>query len=110
MLSAAQHFQNLFGGCESCEFYSVVFSAARKSPSSPVLTPAPLWSRRAKDGNPEIDFDTDTTDFRLPPIQIEELRKGLRSSGTLRAEQNIPDMHYSLRVSGEDLCRLCDQI
>uniref|UniRef100_A0A671W4N9 Zgc:152774 n=1 Tax=Sparus aurata TaxID=8175 RepID=A0A671W4N9_SPAAU len=58
-----------------------------------------IWNiRRAKDGNPEIDFDTDTTDFRLPPIQIEELRKGLRSSGTLRAEQNIPDMHYSLRA------------
>ncbi|XP_036933595.1 MORC family CW-type zinc finger protein 3 isoform X3 [Acanthopagrus latus] len=58
-----------------------------------------IWNiRRAKDGNPEIDFDTDTADFRLPSIQIEELRKGLRSSGTLRAEQNIPDMHYSLRA------------
>ncbi|XP_073343148.1 MORC family CW-type zinc finger protein 3 [Pagrus major] len=58
-----------------------------------------IWNiRRAKDGNPEIDFDTDTTDFRLPSIQIEELRKGLRSSGSLRAEQNIPDMHYSLRA------------
>lgn len=55
------------------------------------------WS--AKDGKPEIDFETDVTDFRLPSIQIEELKKGLRISGSLRAEQNIPDMHYSLRVS-----------
>lgn len=39
------------------------------------------------------------SDFRLPDIQIEELKKGLRNSGSLRAEQNIPDMHYSLRVS-----------
>nr|XP_020500949.1 MORC family CW-type zinc finger protein 3-like [Labrus bergylta] len=58
-----------------------------------------IWNiRRAKDGNPEIDFETDENDFRLPEIQIEELKKGLRSSGSLRAEQNIPDMHYSLRA------------
>ncbi|XP_070692754.1 MORC family CW-type zinc finger protein 3 [Pempheris klunzingeri] len=58
-----------------------------------------IWNlRRAKDGKPEIDFETDSSDFRLPEIQIEELKKGLRNSGSLRAEQNIPDMHYSLRA------------
>ncbi|KAK2849051.1 hypothetical protein Q5P01_008885 [Channa striata] len=58
-----------------------------------------IWNiRRAKDGKPEIDFETDVDDFRLPEIQIEELKKGLRNSGSLRAEQNIPDMHYSLRA------------
>lgn len=60
-----------------------------------------LLSQRAKDGKPEIDFATDVSDFRLPEIQIEELRKGLRNSGALKSEQNIPDMHYSLRVSQE---------
>lgn len=59
---------------------------------------------RAKDGKPELDFETDPSDFRLPSIQIEELKKGLRSSGSLRAEENIPDMHYSLRVSAETVC------
>ncbi|XP_023263071.1 MORC family CW-type zinc finger protein 3-like [Seriola lalandi dorsalis] len=58
-----------------------------------------IWNiRRAKDGKPEIDFGSDVTDFRLPEIQIEELKKGLRNSGSLRTEQNIPDMHYSLRA------------
>ncbi|XP_026213180.1 MORC family CW-type zinc finger protein 3 isoform X2 [Anabas testudineus] len=58
-----------------------------------------IWNiRRAKDGKAEIDFETDDTDFRLPEIQIEELKKGMRNSGSLRAEQNIPDMHYSLRA------------
>ncbi|XP_041800364.1 MORC family CW-type zinc finger protein 3 isoform X2 [Chelmon rostratus] len=58
-----------------------------------------IWNlRRAKDGKPEIDFETDVYDFRLPSIQIEELKKGLKSSGSLRAEENIPDMHYSLRA------------
>ncbi|XP_042349543.1 MORC family CW-type zinc finger protein 3 [Plectropomus leopardus] len=58
-----------------------------------------IWNiRRAKDDKPEIDFETDVSDFRLPEIQIEELKKGLRSTGSLRAEQNIPDMHYSLRA------------
>uniref|UniRef100_UPI0037E8ECEC MORC family CW-type zinc finger protein 3 n=1 Tax=Semicossyphus pulcher TaxID=241346 RepID=UPI0037E8ECEC len=57
-----------------------------------------IWNiRRAKDGKPEIDFEMDVSDFRLPEIQIEDLKKGLRRSGSLRADQNIPDMHYSLR-------------
>lgn len=58
-----------------------------------------LWNlRRAKDEKPEIDFDTDPSDFRLPEIQIEELKNNLKSSGLLRTEQNIPDMHYSLKA------------
>lgn len=58
-----------------------------------------IWNlRRAKDGNPEIDFESDPTDFRLPEIQIEELKKNLKNSGLLRAEQIIPDMHYSLKA------------
>ncbi|XP_061581428.1 MORC family CW-type zinc finger protein 3 [Cololabis saira] len=58
-----------------------------------------IWNiRRARDGNTEIDFETDPSDFRLPEIQTEELKKGLRNSGSLRPEQNIPDMYYSLRA------------
>uniref|UniRef100_A0A8C6U950 Zgc:152774 n=1 Tax=Neogobius melanostomus TaxID=47308 RepID=A0A8C6U950_9GOBI len=57
-----------------------------------------IWNlRRAKDGNPEIDFETDPADFRLPEIQIQELKKNLKNSG-LRAEQIIPDIHYSLKA------------
>ncbi|XP_037636303.1 MORC family CW-type zinc finger protein 3 isoform X3 [Sebastes umbrosus] len=50
--------------------------------------------RRAKDGKPEIDFDTDESDFRLPEIQSEQLKNG----GSLRDKQNTPDMHFSLRA------------
>ncbi|XP_017289817.1 MORC family CW-type zinc finger protein 3 isoform X2 [Kryptolebias marmoratus] len=58
-----------------------------------------IWNiRRTKDGKTEIDFDTDTTDFRLPEIHTEELKQGLRNSGSLRPEQNVPDMYYSLRA------------
>uniref|UniRef100_A0A3Q2CVN1 Morc S5 domain-containing protein n=1 Tax=Cyprinodon variegatus TaxID=28743 RepID=A0A3Q2CVN1_CYPVA len=58
-----------------------------------------IWNiRRAKDGKTEIDFDSDSSDFRLPEIHLEELKQGLRNSGTLRPEQNIPDMYYSLRA------------
>ncbi|MEQ2196616.1 hypothetical protein XENOCAPTIV_005801, partial [Xenoophorus captivus] len=41
----------------------------------------------------------DSTDFRLPEIHLEELKQGLRNSVSVRPEQNIPDMYYSLRVS-----------
>ncbi|XP_060935322.1 MORC family CW-type zinc finger protein 3 [Limanda limanda] len=58
-----------------------------------------IWNiRRTKDGRPEIDFETDVSDFRLPEIQIEEMRKGLRNSGSMRTTQNIPDMHFSLQA------------
>ncbi|XP_044061161.1 MORC family CW-type zinc finger protein 3 isoform X2 [Siniperca chuatsi] len=71
------------------------FDSIRSKKGTKIL----IWNiRRAKDGKPEIDFETDLSDFRLPDIQIEELKKGLRNSGSLRAEQNIPDMHYSLRA------------
>ncbi|XP_054452996.1 MORC family CW-type zinc finger protein 3 isoform X2 [Anoplopoma fimbria] len=56
-----------------------------------------IWNiRRAKDGKPEIDFETDVSDFRLPEIENEELRKSLRNGGSLRAKHDIPDIHYSL--------------
>ncbi|XP_029298191.1 MORC family CW-type zinc finger protein 4 isoform X2 [Cottoperca gobio] len=58
-----------------------------------------IWNiRRAKDGKPQIDFENDVSDFRLPEIQISELKKGGKTGETLRAEHNIPDMHYSLRA------------
>lgn len=58
-----------------------------------------IWNlRRAKDGNTEIDFETDPSDFRLPEIQIEELKKNLKNSGLQRGEQIIPEMHYSLKA------------
>ncbi|KAF7667635.1 hypothetical protein LDENG_00054710 [Lucifuga dentata] len=58
-----------------------------------------IWNiRRAKDGKPELDFETDDSDFRLPMIQIEEVKKGLRSRGSLGAKENIPEMHYSLKA------------
>ncbi|XP_029917781.1 MORC family CW-type zinc finger protein 3 [Myripristis murdjan] len=58
-----------------------------------------IWNiRRAKDGKSELDFETDVTDIRMPEIHIEELKKDLKNSGSQRAEQNIPDMDYSLRA------------
>ncbi|XP_068596495.1 MORC family CW-type zinc finger protein 3 [Brachionichthys hirsutus] len=58
-----------------------------------------IWNiRRAKDGEPEIDFATDVTDFHLPPIQMEEMRKRLKISGLLKVGQSIPEVHYSLRA------------
>ncbi|XP_054890341.1 MORC family CW-type zinc finger protein 3 isoform X2 [Poeciliopsis prolifica] len=58
-----------------------------------------IWNiRRAKDGKTEIEFDIDSSDFRLPEIHFEELKQGLRNNGSLRPEQNIPDMYYSLRA------------
>ncbi|XP_043982856.1 MORC family CW-type zinc finger protein 3 isoform X2 [Gambusia affinis] len=58
-----------------------------------------IWNiRRAKDGKTEIEFDTDSTDFRLPEIDFEDLKQGLRNNGSLRPEQNIPEMYYSLRA------------
>lgn len=75
-------------------------SGIKYSASLSVLFPLmSIW--RTKDGKPEIDFEYDSSDFRLPELQIEELKKGLRNSGSLKAEHNIPDMHYSLRVRRE---------
>ncbi|XP_041653741.1 MORC family CW-type zinc finger protein 3 [Cheilinus undulatus] len=58
-----------------------------------------IWNlRRDKGGNLEVDFETDGSDFRLPEIQIEELKKGLKNNKSLKAEQNITEIHYSLRA------------
>uniref|UniRef100_A0A672IYR7 CW-type domain-containing protein n=1 Tax=Salarias fasciatus TaxID=181472 RepID=A0A672IYR7_SALFA len=58
-----------------------------------------IWNlRRAKDGKSEIDFETDESDFRLPEIQIDQVKPGPRNSGSFNAEKSIPDMHYSLRA------------
>ncbi|XP_076015746.1 uncharacterized protein LOC143008054 [Genypterus blacodes] len=58
-----------------------------------------IWNiRRANDGKPELDFDTDVTDFRLPKIKIEDMKKSMKSSGSLRAQENIPEMYYSLKA------------
>ncbi|KAF6717876.1 MORC family CW-type zinc finger protein 3 [Oryzias melastigma] len=71
------------------------FDSIRSKKGTKIL----IWNiRRAKDGNTEIDFETDPTDFRLPEISTEEIKKGLSSSGSLRHDQNIPDMYYSLRA------------
>lgn len=66
-------------------------------------------SRRAKDGKSEFDFETDATDIRLPSLQIEELKKGLRNNSTIRFEQNVPEMHYGLRVREYVACVTVDQ-
>ncbi|XP_068571017.1 MORC family CW-type zinc finger protein 3 isoform X1 [Cebidichthys violaceus] len=56
-----------------------------------------IWNiRRAKDGKPEIDFETDVSDFRLPEIHNKELKTCLRNGGSLTAQHDIPDIHYSL--------------
>ncbi|KAK9518155.1 hypothetical protein VZT92_023469 [Zoarces viviparus] len=56
-----------------------------------------IWNiRRAKDGKPEMDFEADVSDFRLPEIHNEELKTRLRNGGSLTAQQDIPDIHYSL--------------
>ncbi|XP_037316661.2 MORC family CW-type zinc finger protein 3 [Pungitius pungitius] len=58
-----------------------------------------IWNiRRAKDGKPEVDFETDVSDFRLPEIHNEELKKCLRTFGSPRAKHDIPDIHYSLKA------------
>lgn len=58
----------------------------------------PLSLRRTKDGKPEIDFETDVTDFRLPSIQSQDIKNGLSRSGSMRHEQDVPEMQYSLKV------------
>lgn len=57
-----------------------------------------LLLQRTKDGKPEIDFETDVTDFRLPLIQNKEIKKGQSRSGSMPHEQNLPEIQYSLRV------------
>ncbi|KAM8909975.1 MORC family CW-type zinc finger protein 3 [Spinachia spinachia] len=58
-----------------------------------------IWNiRRARDGQPEVDFETDVSDFRLPEIHNDELKKCLRTFGSPRAKDDVPDIHYSLKA------------
>ncbi|XP_067103959.1 MORC family CW-type zinc finger protein 3 isoform X1 [Osmerus mordax] len=59
-----------------------------------------IWNiRRNKDGKPELDFETDEFDIRMPDVQPEDLKKGKRNfPGPQRSDQNIPEMDYSLRA------------
>ncbi|KAJ8014904.1 hypothetical protein DPEC_G00020620 [Dallia pectoralis] len=62
-----------------------------------------IWNiRRNKDGKPELDFETDEFDIRMPEIHPEEIRKekGKKRNfpGPQRTDQNIPEMDYSLRA------------
>ena len=57
------------------------------------------FASRNKDGKPELDFEMDEFDIRMPDIQPEDLKKGKRNfPGPQRSDQNIPEMDYSLRV------------
>ncbi|KAM9849690.1 MORC family CW-type zinc finger protein 3 [Aulostomus maculatus] len=79
----------------SLEHIHTHFSSIHSKKGTKIL----IWNiRRAKDGKPELDFETDAGDFRLPEIQIEELKKNLRIGKSPKAEENIPDMYYSLRA------------
>uniref|UniRef100_H3DHA0 Zgc:152774 n=1 Tax=Tetraodon nigroviridis TaxID=99883 RepID=H3DHA0_TETNG len=58
-----------------------------------------IWNIRrskSKDGKPEIDFETDATDFRLPFIQTVETKKGHSRSASMH--EQIPEIQYSLRA------------
>lgn len=56
---------------------------------------------RNKDGKPELDFEVDEEDIRLPEIRSEEMEgKGKRRYfGPHRTDHIVPEMDYSLRVS-----------
>lgn len=57
---------------------------------------------RNKDGKPELDFETDEFDIRMPEIHSEETKtRGRKKSfpGPQRTDHTIPEMDYSLRVS-----------
>ncbi|XP_048884452.1 MORC family CW-type zinc finger protein 4 isoform X1 [Brienomyrus brachyistius] len=60
-----------------------------------------IWNiRRNKDGNPELDFNTDKYDIRMPPIRPEDMGAGGRKRcfGPQRTDQTTPEMDYSLRA------------
>ncbi|XP_058845237.1 MORC family CW-type zinc finger protein 4-like isoform X1 [Acipenser ruthenus] len=59
-----------------------------------------IWNiRRNKDGKPELDFETDAHDIRIPDLRSEQpgssSKKGCREPE--RADQTVPEMDYSLR-------------
>ncbi|MBN3322946.1 MORC4 protein, partial [Atractosteus spatula] len=56
-----------------------------------------VWNiRRNKDGKPELDFETDKYDIRMPDIRPEEMRTGgkKRFPGPERTDQSVPEMDY----------------
>ncbi|XP_056132282.1 MORC family CW-type zinc finger protein 4-like [Lampris incognitus] len=58
-----------------------------------------IWNmRRTKEGNPELDFDTDIHDIGIPEVHTEETKKAPSSSRSVRAERNLPEMRFSLRA------------
>ncbi|XP_070300777.1 MORC family CW-type zinc finger protein 3 isoform X1 [Salvelinus sp. IW2-2015] len=61
-----------------------------------------IWNiRRNKDGKPELDFETDEFDIRMPEIHSEETKtRGRKKSfpGPQRTDHTIPEMDYSLRA------------
>uniref|UniRef100_A0A4W5Q890 Zgc:152774 n=1 Tax=Hucho hucho TaxID=62062 RepID=A0A4W5Q890_9TELE len=61
-----------------------------------------IWNiRRNKDGKPELDFETDEFDIRMPEIHSEETKtRGRKKSfpGPQRTDPTIPEMDYSLRA------------
>ncbi|XP_024284574.2 MORC family CW-type zinc finger protein 3 [Oncorhynchus tshawytscha] len=61
-----------------------------------------IWNiRRNKDGKPELDFETDEFDIRMPEIHLEETKtRGRKKSfpGPQRTDHTIPEMDYSLRA------------
>ncbi|CDQ88177.1 unnamed protein product, partial [Oncorhynchus mykiss] len=61
-----------------------------------------IWNiRRNKDGKPELDFEIDEFDIRIPEIHSEETKtRGRKKSfpGPQRTDHTIPEMDYSLRA------------
>ncbi|KAM6953332.1 uncharacterized protein FYW47_013955 [Aplochiton taeniatus] len=59
-----------------------------------------IWNvRRNKDGKPELDYETDEFDIRVPDLKLEEQKKTRRSStGPQRRDNILPEMDYSLRA------------
>ncbi|XP_067853144.1 MORC family CW-type zinc finger protein 4-like [Heptranchias perlo] len=61
-----------------------------------------IWNiRRSKDGKPELDFETDQFDIRIPDISCEESagnggRKNYKRPE--RQDQHVPESDYSLRA------------
>ncbi|MGH0166244.1 UNVERIFIED_CONTAM: hypothetical protein FKN15_075107 [Acipenser sinensis] len=65
-----------------------------------------IWNiRRNKDGKPELDFETDPHDIRIPDLRSEQpgssSKKGCREPE--RADQTVPEMDYSLRDGKPEL-------
>ncbi|XP_059833095.1 MORC family CW-type zinc finger protein 3-like [Hypanus sabinus] len=59
-----------------------------------------IWNiRRNKDGKPELDFETDQYDIRIPDINCEESAGKKKSyKRPERLDQHIPESDYSLRA------------